>query len=95
MSSETILTASDGGRWSLDNLQVNAANRGEVSGAEQAAAELERLAVELFAASKDAEAVWLRETAKNLRSGLVMRLKNIAERVKREHPDEAPPEDED
>ena len=86
MSSDTILTAPDGTRYSLDNLATQKWLDGHVPGAEVIAGYLRGQAAEKFTAGRDGEAMLLRQLADHIRDKIIPAMEERAETNKLDHP---------
>ncbi len=88
MSSDTILKAPDGTRYSLDNLCSQKWLEGQVTGAEAVAAWLLNESVERFRQRKDDEAHELRNLADRINKELVPKLTKAASDHETKYPHE-------
>ena len=86
MSSDTILTDPDGGRWSLDNAITQGWLDGHECGVEVVTTWLVEQAAALFAKDRDKEASELKNLAREIAKQLIPKMKERAERHKAEFP---------
>lgn len=91
MSSDTILKAPDGKRYSLDNLATQKWLDGHVPGAEQVEGWLRHEAGERFKNGRDDEASMLRRLADHVRDKIAPEMRRKAENFELEHPFELEP----
>lgn len=86
MSRDTILTAPDGTRYSLDNLATQKWLDGYAPGATQVIGWIRQRAAELFENGKDAEAVAMRSLAERVTKELLPQIRQRALDHERDHP---------
>jgi DNA-binding GntR family transcriptional regulator len=86
MSRDTILKASDGTRYSLDNLATQKWLDGHAPGAERVAGWLTGQAIEAFRAGRDDEASLLRRLAARIQEELIPQLRQKAKDHEIAHP---------
>lgn len=86
MSSDTILTDPDGGKWSLDNLSTQKWLEGRVACVQDIVTALNSLAGEAFGRQQDERAKWLRQIANEIEEKHLPELQRSVERHKRDYP---------
>jgi hypothetical protein len=91
VSSDTILKAPDGTRYSFDNLASQKWLEGHIPGAEQVEGWLRTEAADRFTAGRDEEAILLRRLADRIRDKIVPEMRRRAEAHTIDHPFELEP----